>query len=87
MHDHFIDQMVRKLTPLLQDPDRAKTILKSYWKQKMTLVWSVQDVHRAANERHRVLTDLEAVQVLETLHEQYNPQTGLKWTDLWDHLD
>ena len=87
MHDHFIDQMVRKLTPVLHDPNRAKTILKRYWNQKMALVWSVQDVHRAANERKRVLTDKEAVQVLETLHEQHNPQTGLKWADLWDHID
>jgi hypothetical protein len=44
-------------------------------------------VHRAANERKRVLTNKEAVQILETLHQQHNPQTGLKWLDLWDHLD
>jgi len=87
MHDHFIDQMVRKLTPVLQDPDHAKTILKRYWTLKMALVWSVEDVHRAANERHQVLTAREAVQILETLHQHHNPQTGLKWADLWDHLD
>ena len=53
----------------------------------MALVWVVQDVHRAANERKRVLTAQEAVQILETLHQQHNPQTGLKWADLWDHID
>ena len=53
----------------------------------MALVWEVEDVNRAANERKRVLTNKEAVQVLETLHEQHNPQTGLKWEDLWAHLD
>ena len=53
----------------------------------MALVWEVEDVHRAANERKRVLTPKEAVQILETLHEQHNPQTGLKWADLWAHLD
>ena len=87
MHDHFIDQMVRKLTPLLQDPYRAKTILKRYWTKKMALVWEVGDVHRAANERKRVLNAREAIEILEILHQQHNPQTGLKWADLWDHLD
>jgi len=53
----------------------------------MALVLEVEDVHRAANERKRVLTNKEAVQVLETLHEQHNPQTGLKWEDLWAHFD
>ena len=63
MHDHFIDQMVRKLTPVLKDPARAKTILKRYWKQKMALVWEVGDVHRAANERKRDLTPLPSVMI------------------------
>ena len=79
--------MVRKLTPSLKDPDQARKILNRFWTTKMALVWEVEDVHRAANERKRVLTPKEAVQVLETLHEQHNPQTGLKWADLWDPLD
>ena len=87
MHDHFIDQMVRKLTPVLHDPDLAKTILKRYWNKKMALVWSVEDVHRAANERERVLTDKEAAQILQILLHQHNKQLGIRWSDLWDHFD
>jgi hypothetical protein len=87
MHDHFIDQMVRKLTPVLKDPNRARSILKQFWNSKMALVWSVEDIHRAANERKRVLTPKEAVQILETLHEHHNPQLGVRWEDLWAHLD
>jgi hypothetical protein len=87
MHDHFIDDMVRKLTPVLKNPDRAKTILKRYWRTKMALVWNVEDVHKAANERKRVLTQREAVQILQTLHQQHNPQLGIRWEDLWAHLD
>ena len=87
MHDHFIDRMVRKLTPALKDPNRAQTILKQFWTSKMALVWEVEDVHRAANERKRVLTDKEAVQILKTLHQQHNPQLVIRWEDLWAHLD
>jgi hypothetical protein len=86
MHDHFIDQMVRKLTPI-KNPDQAHKVLKRYWTSKMALVWSVEDIHRAANERKRVLTPKEAVQVLQTLHQQHDPQLGIRWEDLWAHLD
>jgi hypothetical protein len=51
MHQHHIDDMVRKLRPVLKDADKAKTILKRYWSDKMALVWEVEDVFRAANER------------------------------------
>ena len=87
MHDHHIIQMVRKLTPVLKNSSQAQTILKRYWKTKMALVWEEKDVHRAANERERVLTRSEAIKVLQTLHEQHNKQLGLRWSDLWDHLD
>gem|GEM_PF-3490931 len=59
MHDLFIDQMVRKLTPVLKDPPQARKILNRFWTTKMALVWDIQDIHRAANERKRVLTDRE----------------------------
>lgn len=87
MHDHFIDQMVRQLKPVLNDPDKARAILKRYWRTSMALVWEVKDVHRAANERERVLTDREAAEVLQTLLQQHNPQLGIRWSDLWDHVD
>ena len=53
----------------------------------MALVWSVEDVHRAANERKRVLTNTEASEILRTLLNQHNPQLGIRWEDLWAHLD
>ena len=87
MHDHFIDQMVRKLTPSLKDPDQARKILNRFWTTKMALVWGVEDIHRAANERKRVLTDTEAAQILQILLHQHNKQLGIRWSDLWAHLD
>jgi hypothetical protein len=87
MHDHFIDQMVRKLKSVLKDPPQARKILSRFWTSKMALVWDIQDIHRAANERKRVLTNKEAVQILKTLHQQHNPQLGIRWEDLWAHID
>ena len=87
MHEHHIIQMVRQLTPVLKNPTKAQVILKRYWKTRMALVWEANDVHRAANERNRVLTLSEAIKILHTLHQQHNPQLGIRWEDLWAHLD
>ena len=42
----------------------------------MALVWDVQDVHTAANEREVALTNQEAIKVLQEMHHYHNKQTG-----------
>lgn len=87
MHDHHIDGMVRKLKPVLKDPIQARVILQRYWRTRMALVWEVEDVHRAANERGVALTKIEALDVLQTLLNQHNQQYGIKWEDLTTHIE
>ena len=87
MHEHHLDDMVRRLKPVLKDPSKAKVILKRYWHTRMALVWEVADVHRAANERDRAMTDREAIAMLEALHKQHNAQYGIKWEDLWAYIE
>ena len=72
MHQHHLDDMVQRLKPVLKDQAKAEVILKRYWRLRMALVWEVADVHRAANERDRAMTDREAIAVLEALHKQHN---------------
>ena len=86
MHEHYIDEMVRKLGPVLKDKAKAKTILTRYWQNKMALVWDTEDVHRAANEWDLALTEKEANQILQTLHSQHNAQYGIKWEDITTHI-
>lgn len=86
MHDHHIEDMVRKLKPVLTDKARALKILRRYWRDKIALVWSAEDVHRAANEKEVALTEREAIQVLQTLLNQHNAQYGLKWEDITTHI-
>jgi hypothetical protein len=86
MHDHHIEDMVRRLGPVLNDKAKALKILRRYWMKRMALVWEVEDVHRAANELELALTDKEAISVLETLHHQHNAQYGIKWEDLTTHI-
>jgi hypothetical protein len=87
MHEHHIDHMVRRLKPVLRDPQKARVILKRYWRTRMALVWMVEDVHRAANEREVALTNSEAIDVLQTLLNQHNKQYGIKWEDLTTHIE
>jgi hypothetical protein len=86
MHHHHIEDMVRKLRPVLKDKERAHKILERYWSDKIALVWEVEDVHRAANELDLALTKQEAIKILQTLHSQHNAQCGLKWEDITTHI-
>ena len=87
MDEHHINDMVRRLGSILKDKFKARRILKNYWRNKMALVWEVEDVYRAANELELALTGNEAVQVLQTLHNQHNAQYGIRWEDLTAHIE
>ena len=87
MHNFIIEQMVRRLSPVLKDKAKAEVILKRFWHTRMALVWMVEDVHRAANEREVALTHNEAIEVLQTLLDQHNAQYGLRWADITTHIE
>jgi hypothetical protein len=87
MHPDHLTAMLRSLRPVLQDPAEAERRLRRYWTSRMALVWTVADVHRAANERELALTPAQARQVLQTLWQQHDPQLGLRWSDLTDHIE
>jgi len=87
MHDYIIGAMVTALKPVLKDPAKAKQILERFWADKMALVWDVQDVHTAANEREVALTNQEAIKVLQELHHYHNKQTGLQWKDVTCYIE
>jgi hypothetical protein len=82
MHDYIIEAMVEALKPTLRSPTRAKHILDRFWSDKMALVWDLQDVHTAANEREMALTTQEAIKVLQEMHHYHDKQLGLRWKDV-----
>src|ERR1039458_7359875 len=86
MHNHHLVEMLNALRPVLKSRQRAEQILTRYWRNKIAIVWDTEDVHRAANERELALTEKEAIQVLQTLHNQHNAQLGLRWEDLTAHI-
>ena len=79
--------MVKALRPTLKNPAKAQQLLERFWTDKMALVWDVQNVHTAANEREVALTNQEAIKVLQELHHYHNNQYGIKREDVTCYID
>jgi len=87
MHEHTIIEMLTALTPALKSRRKTEALLRNYWSDKMALIWTTQDVHRAANERETVLTEAEAKEILMELHQHHNAQYGLQWKDVYEAIE
>ena len=87
MHEHNIVEMLHVLAPSVKSRKKAEALLRSYWSDKMAIIWSTKDVHRAANERETVLTEEEARTILTDLHQHHNAQYGLQWKDIYEAIE
>ena len=87
MHEHHIKGMLRALRSVPKDRTAAKERLERYWSDKIAIVWTVEDVHRAANEREIALTAEEANQVLRHVFDHHDAQCGIKWEDLTNRIE
>lgn len=80
-------ELLKVLKPVLKDERRAGRILKRYWTTRIALIWTLHDVHTAANERDRALTNDEAVKLLQMMRDNHNPQYGLRWSDFTCYIE
>ena len=83
---NLILEQLTVLQPALKSRRQAEQLLAEYWADKIALVWTTQQVHRAANEAKTVLTEQQARQLLNELHRDYDPQYGLDWETLSDRI-
>lgn len=79
--------LLKALRPAVKSLRKAEKILEKYWQDRKAIVWSIEHVHRAANERERVLTNGEARDLLNEFVRHHNPQYGVKWQDLLELID
>jgi hypothetical protein len=86
MNQQHIDGMLNALRPVIRNQARARKRLERYWSDKIAIVWTIEQIHRAANERELALTNAEALQVLKHLRDLHNPQYGIKWSDIPDFI-
>ena len=87
MNTEHLEGMVRALRPQLKNPAKARAILQNYWQQRVAIVWTVQQVHQAANELELVLTAQEAHRLLHKLHQTYDACLGWNWFDLLTSIE
>ena len=85
-HKLLINQQLQQLAPALKSQRKARQLLEEYWSDKMALLWTTQQVHRAANEKETVLTESEALTLLQSLSQSYDSQDGLCWKNLTDAI-
>ena len=80
--NQLITELLEKVRPALKSASKAQHLLTEYWADRIALLWTTKDVHRAANEAKTVLTEKQARTILRTLHDNYRPQYGLEWRDV-----
>ena len=87
MDSIIIKRMVQALKPVLKDRGRAVAILERFWLDRIALVWTLRDVHTAANEKEVALTNEQAIKVLHELNHHHDKQYGLRWEDVTAYIE
>ena len=80
--NQLVNELLAQLRPALRSVSKARQLLTGYWTDRIALLWTTDDVHRAANETKTVLTEPQARTILLALHDNYRPQYGLEWADV-----
>ncbi len=74
--------MIKVLRPHFKYSAKAQELLLDYWTDRIAVVWTVDQVHKAANEQKTVLTRKEARQILHKLNQQSDPFVVFDWFGL-----
>ena len=85
--NQLIAALLQQLRPALKSTAKAEQLLNEYWADKIALLWTTKDVHRAANEAKTVLTEEQARTILRSLHDNYHAQYGLEWRDVSEAVE
>ena len=80
--NQLITVLLAQLRPALKSVAKAEHLLTQYWADKIALLWTTNDVHRAANEAKTVLTEQQARTILRSLYDNNHAQYGLEWRDV-----
>ena len=85
--NQLIAALLQQLRPALKSVGKAEHLLNDYWADRIALLWTTKDVHRAANEAKTVLTEQQARTLLRNLHDNYHAQYGLEWRDVSEAVE
>lgn len=89
MRDYTLHDMAKFIQDNLDTENafsRIKDTLQAYWKDKIAIVWGVEDALLAANDVGRVLSDKEAMKVLRECLENHDVDKGFTWRYLQETI-
>ena len=87
MNAELLDGLVNCLGRQVRDPRKARQCLERYWRDRGAIVWTVEQVHEAANERRLALTPMEARQLLHRFVRNFDPYVGQSWFTLLELIE
>jgi hypothetical protein len=85
MNDQLITDQVDQLLAagLLKNKDEAIAILSEFWKDKITTIWTKEDVHEWASgfdeNTPSPLTDDQAIAILHETQDNFDANQGINW--------
>ena len=87
MKTEQLDGMVLCLGRQVRHAQQAKQCLERYWRDQAAIVWTIEQVHRAANERQLALTPAEARTLLHRFVTGFDPFVGQSWFTLVELIE
>jgi hypothetical protein len=85
MYDHHIRDMATLVVGKSQED--AYKALKEYWRERIAVSWSVDDVIGRAEDRDISITEEQALDVLNSLEHNHDCNEGINWLVIDCHID
>ena len=89
MDHHHIQDMASSLVEegLATDQKQVELVLARYWKDKVAVVWTTDDVHSIQDnfdedEQTSSLTEEQAISVLQKAFDKHDANEGITWEKL-----
>lgn len=83
MYGHHITEMVEALfrAGVVTDTPAAQQVLGDFWKDKIALVWTTDDVYCVVN---KPISEEQAIEILEQVQDDHNAEYGVSWDSIRD---
>lgn len=94
MDKQIIDELARKIgesiaptdANCLFEWDAAKDVLEEYFKDKIAIIWSIDDILKIAEHCDLNIDEGDALDILHLLHSNHDPDIGITWEVVQDYI-
>jgi len=83
MYDHHLNDMVELLAKKklikADQKEQAMDVLKSYWEDKIAVVWGAEDVIDYAKQQKKRMSKAKAIDILQEMLRHHDCEYGITW--------